>query len=454
MTEPTPIRVLLIEDNPGDAFLLESLLAEASPRGFQVECAGRLGDGQARLAKGDVNLVLLDLTLPDSRGLDTFVRLNAAFPNLPIVLLTGLSDEELAIRAVHAGAQDYLVKGEVAGPLLVRALRYAIERKQAAVALARSNQRLQQLAIDLEKMADSEHQARLDLQQAHEELKRTQYQLVQSEKLRALGQLVAGVAHEINNPLAFVLTNFAVLGRDLQALEEVCRLYREGDATLSAHNPELWKCIHELVERIDLTYTLDNLKGLTIRSRDGLQRIRQITLDLREFARSAESAERSPGMDLNAGIQSTVNIIRGRARDQKVELVLELKPLPRVPGMPAKINQVVLNLVANAIDACSMGGRVTVRTCTVPGGVQFHVIDDGCGFDAAIREKIFDPFFTTKPPGQGTGLGLSISHGIVKDHHGSIDVTSEPGKGTHFTVFLPVPTWMATAERGPVPAVR
>jgi signal transduction histidine kinase len=193
--------------------------------------------------------------------------------------------------------------------------------------------------------------------------------------------------------------------------------------------------VRELAERIDLAYTLGNLEGLLTRSREGLRRIQQIVKDLRDFARLDESDLHE--VDLNAGIESTINIIQGQAKKQQVTLEADLAPLPPVTCYPAKINQVVLNLVANALDACSPGGKVTVSTRADGDAVEIAVADTGGGIDPAIREKIFDPFFTTKPQGKGTGLGLSISYGIVQTHGGSIDFQSTPGRGTRFTVRLP-----------------
>jgi two-component system, NtrC family, sensor kinase len=159
---------------------------------------------------------------------------------------------------------------------------------------------------------------------------------------------------------------------------------------------------------------------------------------LRDFARL--DGHDLQEVDLNAGIESTLNIARGRGVKKDVRLQANLRPLPPVGCYPAQINQVVLNLVVNAIDACADGGTVTVRTAAGAGGVAIHVIDDGHGIDPAVRDRVFDPFFTTKPPGQGTGLGLglSISHGIVQDHGGRIEVDSAPGRGAHFTVHLPL----------------
>jgi PAS domain S-box-containing protein len=270
---------------------------------------------------------------------------------------------------------------------------------------------------------------------AHQELKKAQSQLVQSEKLAALGQLVAGVAHEINNPLSYVSNNVAVLQRDVRALRELLTVYQQAAPLLEQQRPELHARACELAEAMDLAYTLENLEGLMLRSRDGLKRIQQIVKDLRDFARLDESDLHE--IDLNAGIESTINIIRGQAKKQQVALELDLRPIPGVTCYPAKINQVVLNLVANALDACSPGGKVTVGTRPEGEKVEIFVADTGTGIDPAIGERIFDPFFTTKPQGKGTGLGLSISYGIVQAHKGTIDFESTLGQGTRFRVLLP-----------------
>jgi PAS domain S-box-containing protein len=272
--------------------------------------------------------------------------------------------------------------------------------------------------------------------EAHHKLKLAQSQLVASEKLVGLGQLVAGVAHEINNPLAFVNNNTVVLQRDLASLRQLLGLYRSADDLLTQHRPELHRQIRDLCEEIDLEYTLNNIDGLLSRSREGLQRIQQIVKGLRDFARLDESDLKET--DLNAGIESTINILRGEAKKKHLTLLLDLAPLPEVACYPARINQVVMNLVANAIYACGESGEVTVRTRTEPDGVAIHVIDNGSGIPADVLARIFDPFFTTKPVGQGTGLGLSISHQIVEDHGGRIEAQSTPGQGAHFTVHLPL----------------
>jgi PAS domain S-box-containing protein len=302
------------------------------------------------------------------------------------------------------------------------------ERKEAEEALAASHRQLQELAANLEATVASE-------QRAHEALKKAQSQMVQTEKLAALGQMVAGIAHEINNPLAFVGNNVVVLKRDVQSLRDLLQLYQKGEPILAEHAAQLHTSIRTLADEIDLTYTLGNLEGLMDRSYDGVQRIQQIVKGLRDFARLDESELKEA--DLNPGIESTVAIMRGEARKKQIELILELSPLPPVMCYPARLNQVVLNLVVNSIDACPQGGQVTIRSEARTDEVVIQVKDNGQGIDPAIRSKIFDPFFTTKAPGKGTGLGLSISYQIVQDHGGRIELDSTPAQGTTFTIHLP-----------------
>jgi PAS domain S-box-containing protein len=290
----------------------------------------------------------------------------------------------------------------------------------------RNEQMLEEKNRLLEEAARAEREARQALLHA-------QSQLVQSEKLAGLGQMVAGVAHEINNPLSFVSNNVAVIQRDVTALRKLIDLYKQADGTVP---DPLRLQIDELEEQIDLTYMLGNLEGIFSRSRDGLRRIQQIVKDLRDFARLDESDLEE--CDLNAGITSTLNIIQGHAKRKEVKLVADLQPLPRVRCYPAKVNQVVMNLVGNAIDASHLAGEVDVRTRLEGENVVLEVQDNGSGIPPEIRQKIFDPFFTTKPLGEGTGLGLSISYGIIHDHGGDIELQSEVGKGTLFRVKLPI----------------
>ena len=188
---------------------------------------------------------------------------------------------------------------------------------------------------------------------------------------------------------------------------------------------------------MDLGYMLMNIESLAARTNEGLKRIEQIVKDLRDFARLDEAELKE--VDLNESIATVVAIARSLAQQKHVEIETDLGPLPRVTCYPAKLNQVFLNLLTNAVDASPRESTVTIRTRAEPDqGVLLEVIDNGKGIDPSIRDKIFEPFFTTKPVGQGTGLGLSTVYGIVQSHGGRIHVESEPERGTRFTVHLPL----------------
>lgn len=462
-------RVLVVEDSPTQAQQMVILLEEA---GFAVRAVPDAEEAFAVLGKERFDIVLTDLVLPGESGFDLCRRLKAdprRFP-VPIVVLTSQADPVNVLRGLEAGADGFMTKDREPREIIGR-LRRTLEKCPPAphaddapptrvmfldcefeIAVGRdqllnvllaafedvvhlngqyqsSEARLRKVNSQLQESLRSEHEA-------YEQLKVAQSQLVQAEKLSGLGQMVAGVAHEINNPLTFLSTNITVLQRDTQAMNQILALYRQAEPALEEKDPTLLARIREYAEQMDLPYILSNLEGLLGRSRDGLVRIEKIVKGLREFARM--EGKELKAVDLNQGIESTMDILRGEAKKRGVILNVELGALPPVSCFTTKINQVVLNLVSNALDACTRNGTVTVRTCPGAGGVEIHVIDDGCGIDPAIRDKVFDPFFTTKPVGKGTGLGLSISYGIVQDHGGRLTFDSAPRQGTHFVMWLPL----------------
>ena len=267
-----------------------------------------------------------------------------------------------------------------------------------------------------------------------------QGRVVQAEKLASIGLLSAGVAHEINNPLAYVSNNLAVLERDVGGLALVLAAYEEARPIVETADPELAERIARLTLENDLPYIQGNLGPMLQSTRQGVKRVTAIVQNLREFARLDQAA--IDRLDLNAAISCCLELIRGRLERHKIDVVQNLGEIPPIVCAPGQINQVILNLLLNAqqaIEETGRGrGRIEIGTRTNGREVILEITDDGCGIPKEIHSRIFDAFFTTKPVGEGTGLGLSISHSIVSDHGGRIEFESTPGKGSRFRVILPV----------------
>jgi signal transduction histidine kinase len=274
-----------------------------------------------------------------------------------------------------------------------------------------------------------------ELTELNEKLSRAQEQLLQSEKLASIGQLAAGVAHEINNPISFVFSNFGTLDAYIADLLRVLAQYEEAEPYIT--DPEMKARIGALREQVELDYLVEDVPVLMSESRDGIERVRKIVQDLKDFSR-VDGHQDWQWVDLHHGIDSTLNIVNNEVK-YKADVVKEYGDIPEVECLPSQINQVILNIVVNGAQAINgTRGRITIRTGCDSGNVWIEISDNGSGIPKAIQSRIFDPFFTTKPIGSGTGLGLSLSYGIIQKHHGRIDVQSEPGIGSTFRIELPI----------------
>lgn len=272
------------------------------------------------------------------------------------------------------------------------------------------------------------------------ERQRMREMLVQSDRLASIGLLAAGVAHEINNPLAYIANNLAVLERDLAGVLEMMTAYESACEPLAQVAPECLARIQALSDDLDWPYVRENLNRMITKTREGVQRVAMIVQKMRGMARTSPT-KMEPAL-LRDLVESAAEMVQGRVRQHSVELVIETEDVPKITCTPAEMGQVVLNLVVNAIQAVeearpSQGGRVVVRLRAEPGCQIIEIIDNGVGIPPEIRPHLFDPFYTTKPVGEGTGLGLSISHGIVTGHGGRIEVESATGQGTCFRIRLP-----------------
>lgn len=271
------------------------------------------------------------------------------------------------------------------------------------------------------------------IQYQFNELKKAQGQLIQSEKMASLGQLAAGVAHEINNPIGFVMSNMASLKEYSQAIK----------AYMDKVLPYVQKPSNEsrsyllnLAENEDYGFVLEDIFNIVKDVEEGLIRVKDIVANLKHFAR-IDDAESEP-FDINENIESTIKVAWNEIK-YHTALHKELADhLPQALGHPSQINQVILNMLVNAAQAIEQEGDIWIRTYLQENNIAIEIQDTGCGMSDEVKAKIFDPFFTTKPVDVGTGLGLSISYGIIEKQGGKIDVQSEVGKGTCFKILLPI----------------
>ncbi|MEN6585544.1 MAG: ATP-binding protein [Sulfuricella sp.] len=273
-----------------------------------------------------------------------------------------------------------------------------------------------------------------ELQAANHKLAEAQDQLLQAEKMASIGQLAAGVAHEINNPVGYVASNLSALERNLNDLLSVLDAGERLADSMTGESPELL-ALRALKEKVNLAYLREDLHDILAESKEGLDRVKKIVLDLKTFSH-VDEAEWTVA-DLHAGLESTLNIVWNELK-YKAEVVKEYGQLPEIECLPAQLNQVFMNLLVNAAQAIESHGTITLRTGQEGNRVWVAVSDTGKGIAPENVGRVFDPFFTTKPVGKGTGLGLSLSYGIVKKHHGQIEVESVLGQGTTFRVWLPV----------------
>lgn len=271
-----------------------------------------------------------------------------------------------------------------------------------------------------------------------------QAQLLQSEKMASIGQLAAGVAHEINNPVGYVSSNLKTLTDYQQSIGQILSEYRQFIDTVSGEKgsgPDraemdiLYARIKEKESELDISYILEDIPGLIRESREGLDRIKKIVLDLKDFSHPGEDVLKLT--DINRNLESTLNIVWNELK-YKATVTKDYGELPQVNCYPQLLNQVFMNLFVNAAQAIENQGEIHIMTREIDPDVEIIVSDSGKGIAAENLSRIFDPFFTTKEVGKGTGLGLNVSYNIVKKHNGAIDVKSEPGKGATFTIRIPV----------------
>lgn len=361
-------------------------------------------------------IVLTDVIMPGQSGVELLREITVRYPETVVIMFSAIDRTQRVIDAVRLGAFDYLIK-----PVDLDVLDATIERAFARRELLRSAKIYKQ---DLERR-------NTELAESKFKLQKLQSQIVQNEKMASLGQLAAGVAHELNNPAAFILGNLEFLDETADGLEKLLSFYNS--CKLS---PEETAKLNELKKEIAFDHTIANLRSIIDDCREGATRIRDVVQNLRLFSRLDEAEFKK--VDLHEGIESTVRILAKSIGNGQINLVRDYGYLPLVDCYAGQLNQVWLNLLVNAAQALKNGGEIRITTRRNDKYVDVTISDNGPGIAPDNLEKIFDPFFTTKPVGEGTGLGLSVTYSIIEKHGGVIAVASQLGKGATFRVTLPI----------------
>ena len=427
--------ILVVDDTPANLEVISEALTDA---GYEVAAALSGDRALKQVQHRPPDLILLDIQMPGIDGFETCRQLKqtAATAEIPIIFMTALSDAESKIKAFALGAVDYVTKPFQEAEILARVATHL---------------KLSQLAQSLEALV-AERTAELakrtdELTVTLADLRRSQLKLIQQEKFSALGTLIAGIAHEVNNPVSFIIGNLKPAQEHVQDLLKILELYQE-------HFPNPGNEITEEIDAIELDFVREDLPKLLTSMQAGADRIRTISRGLRTFSRA--DGDSKTLYDLHEGIESTLMILNHRLKANAQRVAIKVTKnyghIPKFECFAGQINQVFMNLLSNAIDALEEAIQkgivekinaspeigITTYFRTDSSTAFIHIKDNGIGIPESLQSRIFE-HFTTKPIGKGTGLGMSIVHQIVvENYQGTIKVQSMPNQGAEFIIQLPL----------------
>ncbi|HST53885.1 MAG TPA: ATP-binding protein [Pyrinomonadaceae bacterium] len=405
-------RILVVDDEESVRDLFAMFLSD----NYECATAPSADEALACLAQENFALVISDMMMPGRNGVELLREIVARYPDTVVIMCSGVDRTQRVLDAVRLGAYDYLIK-----PCDLDVLALTVERALERRSLLRA---ARYYKLDLERHNE-------ELRRSRAELMRLQSQIVQNEKMASLGQLAAGVAHELNNPAGFIYGNMEVLDECARGLERLLSFYDAAPLP-----PGMAESVRRIKNEVDYDNTLADLRSIVADCREGAERIRDVVQNLRTFSRLDEAEFKK--VDIHEGLESTLRLLSRFYGKGTATLSRDYGELPQVDCFAGQLNQVWLNLLVNAAHAVKDGGEVSIKTRLDGDSAVVRIGDTGCGIAPENLSRIFDPFFTTKPVGEGTGLGLSVTYSIVERHRGTIKVESEQGRGTAFTVTIPV----------------
>jgi signal transduction histidine kinase len=414
-------RLIVVDDEESVRNLFASFLSES----YECASAASAEEALAQLAAEPYALVITDVMMPGRNGVELLREIVARHPDTVVIMCSGVDRTQRVLDAVRLGAYDYLIK-----PVDLDVLEMTVERALERRALLRA---ARQYRADIERSNE-------ELRRSKEALEHLQAQIIQSEKMASLGQLAAGVAHELNNPAGFIYGNMEILDECIRGLTCLLAFYESVPLA-----PDVAARARRIKDEVDYEHALADLRTIITDCREGAERIRDVVQNLRTFSRLDEAEFKK--VDIHEGLESTLRLLSRHYGADRVRLVRDYGELPAVDCFAGQLNQVWLNLLVNAAQATREGGEVSIRTRRVGPMAVVQIKDNGPGIAPENLKRIFDPFFTTKPVGEGTGLGLSVTYSIVERHGGNITVESTQGHGTTFNVSIPIDAPRDAEER-------
>jgi two-component system NtrC family sensor kinase len=428
--------ILVIDDSPTNLQVLHATLVNA---GYEVIVEMDGNSGIEQVKNNPPDLILLDVMMPGIDGFETCQKLqaNPSTKEIPIIFITALSDSVEKVKGLSLGAVDYITKPFNQKEVIAR-IKLHLKMRQLNLELDEQKQQLEQRVKE----------RNAELYQALEELKKTQLQLVQSEKISFLGQLITGVSHEVNNPVGFISTNLYHASNYIQDLINLVKLYQQKFPTPGFE-------IEDNINAMDLEHVMEDLPKVLSSMKLGTERIQGIMQSLRNFSRL--DGEEKKAVDIHEGLETSLMILQHRLKAlpkrPAINIIKEYGNLPKIKCYPVQLNQVFMNLLSNAIDAIEEPikdidtfftashtvGLIRICTTIDKKQVTIQISDNGMGISESVQSQIFQPFFTTKPEGKGSGLGLSISNQIITEKHGgTLQCISSVGNGTEFVIQIPL----------------